>query len=1113
MAKNLIEFSAYNADVVSYDNYDSTKTVLGPDIFKFSGATQPDYFIAPNETTFRDVTQDTGVSNWGDIDAITYQGSLQWVFCLKGNPSTTTTTDIAMYEFNKDTYSYSYIGEIRCTGADTTARNSQGIKANLDYYYTGTVEVTGNTVSGTGTNWLEDRVAIGSRIGFGSTNSNDITNWYRITDYPLMINEPSLINGAPSCVAVDPSTGKIYIGGAFTNYNGTSINRIARLNTDGTIDNTFNPGAGFNNTVTIITIDSAGKLYVGGSFTTYDGVAANRIIKLNSDGTKDATFDNTTGFNSTINEIKLDSLGQIWVGGQFTTYKGVSAPYLTKLNTDGTRDVTYPNTVNPNTTVNTIAVDSNDDVYIGGNFTQVGTPANNSRYIAKISKTGGLDATFIVGAAGTSNAFSSLVYSIFYKSSTNTIVVGGNFSSWKGVSNLYLTEISSTGDALISSAETSSSRVYSIISDSSGNLYTNQSSGITTKRSLTTLRCDPLFTPNVVYQSITSFNTLALSPTASKLYVISSDITVDSGIVCVDANTGERDVNFLTSQDYKSQVLTINSTASYPAGTPYVIEELKIFTLRTSLGTMIVQGISKDDFTQVPTSLTAPQFNFMGLSKGIYNILDTNFNSNSFAITSQNSSSSKDLRILTKESETIHYLYVVSTNGRISRYNVKSAYITQLGTTINGVLRFSRPTEVIVTSNGVNSTTGGSITGFGTGKFTIGTLQTGSAAGIKSIFVDVSVGVGQTQIDTIENNVAPIYAIMNEVPPGSSETFTTAGNVGRVYFMQKIDRLLILNSSSTAKSYITNFRTDLITPTLTSTLYSRDTFDNLAVENSYDIAFLVNGNQLQGSTSNINAPKYPDTLGTGFFGAVENGVLHLCRPLATIQNNLYSVPIECEAEYVNFSNNVFITPKYTLTNVLQIKGLYLNTKKQYGSYRFNIAPEPIVIEYRTSGIDDNSGSWTKFDEIDTLNDQINNDGTSSNLTIQFRFSFKVAGNTCLVNKIYGFSLIYEDDRSDSHYSPSISKSSLSNRIFAWRQSEPWFGNIPDLKIRLYNTTTNKIVFFDTISNSASGTWQYSTDGTTWLTWDASVDNVGNYIRYVADFIPAGIKLRVGLNTI
>jgi hypothetical protein len=96
MAKNLIEFSTYDADIVSYSNYDSTKTILGPDIYTFSATSPADWYIAPNQTTFEDITQDTGVSNWGAIDGIPYLGNKQWIFCLKGYPTNTQNSPCSM---------------------------------------------------------------------------------------------------------------------------------------------------------------------------------------------------------------------------------------------------------------------------------------------------------------------------------------------------------------------------------------------------------------------------------------------------------------------------------------------------------------------------------------------------------------------------------------------------------------------------------------------------------------------------------------------------------------------------------------------------------------------------------------------------------------------------------------------------------------------------------------------------------------------------------------------------------------------------------------------------------------------------------------------------------
>src|SRR5690606_5239549 len=91
------------------------------------------------------------------------------------------------------------------------------------------------------------------------------------------------------------SDGKVVIGGAFSSINGTVRDRIARLNTDGSLDTTFNPGTGANDLVTSISIQSDGKIIIGGWFIFYNGTAIKRIARLNTDGSLDNTFDPGTG--------------------------------------------------------------------------------------------------------------------------------------------------------------------------------------------------------------------------------------------------------------------------------------------------------------------------------------------------------------------------------------------------------------------------------------------------------------------------------------------------------------------------------------------------------------------------------------------------------------------------------------------------------------------------------------------------------------------------------------------------------------------------------------------------------------------------------------------------
>ena len=113
------------------------------------------------------------------------------------------------------------------------------------------------------------------------------------------------------------SDDKILIGGDFTTYDGTSRNHIARLNADGSLDTGFDPGAGANNGVRSVALDADGKILIGGFFREYDGTAINRIARLNADGSLDAGFDPGAGANDGIESVAIQADGKILLGGFF----------------------------------------------------------------------------------------------------------------------------------------------------------------------------------------------------------------------------------------------------------------------------------------------------------------------------------------------------------------------------------------------------------------------------------------------------------------------------------------------------------------------------------------------------------------------------------------------------------------------------------------------------------------------------------------------------------------------------------------------------------------------------------------------------------------------------
>ena len=199
---------------------------------------------------------------------------------------------------------------------------------------------------------------------------------------------------------------------------------ILRLINTNTTENNFNNSIGFNGTVVAITIQPDGKILVGGAFTTYKGLTENRIIRLNSDGTKDLTFDNSIGFNGTVVAITIQPDGKIVCGGQFTTYKGLTENRIIRLNLDGTKDLTFDNSIGFNNGVNAIRIQPDGKILVGGTFNTYKGYNNNAIINLQSS---GLSASTL----NLSSILNTIIFAdtnnVFYASdSTNTYVVDYN---------------------------------------------------------------------------------------------------------------------------------------------------------------------------------------------------------------------------------------------------------------------------------------------------------------------------------------------------------------------------------------------------------------------------------------------------------------------------------------------------------------------------------------------------------------------------------------------------------------------------------------------------------------------------------------------------------------
>jgi len=237
------------------------------------------------------------------------------------------------------------------------------------------------------------------------------------------------------------SDGKILIGGIFTNVGGLAKYRIARFNSDGTIDSSFvtsyNGSFGFGSfpatSVKKIVVQPDGKILVGGYFHNYGNQGYPSILRLNSDGSLDNTFNPGSLFlNDTIHAIKLLSSGKILVGA--TTNR------LKLLNSDGTLDVSFNSGGSgPNGSVYAIDVLSNGKIIIAGEFTQYNLTSNINRLVI-LNTDGSIGQT--VPTSGTNGSIYNIkCYDDNNIYGTESVLIPGNFTDFSGSSVKYIAKL------------------------------------------------------------------------------------------------------------------------------------------------------------------------------------------------------------------------------------------------------------------------------------------------------------------------------------------------------------------------------------------------------------------------------------------------------------------------------------------------------------------------------------------------------------------------------------------------------------------------------------------------------------------------------------------------
>lgn len=187
---------------------------------------------------------------------------------------------------------------------------------------------------------------------------------------------------------------RILAGGEFTCIDGIFRPRIARLNSDTTLDTSFHSGSGADATVQTLAVQSDGKIVLGGDFKSFDGNPRRNIVRLQSNGTIDLTFDPGvgpgpdpgTGAGPSILSMALQQDGKIVVGGFFGSWNGLPRPGIARLLKDGSLDHGFAPTFGSGA-VFPLAIQSDGKLLVNGLY-------NDARGLHRLNGDGLLDETF-----------------------------------------------------------------------------------------------------------------------------------------------------------------------------------------------------------------------------------------------------------------------------------------------------------------------------------------------------------------------------------------------------------------------------------------------------------------------------------------------------------------------------------------------------------------------------------------------------------------------------------------------------------------------------------------------------------------------------------------------
>lgn len=531
----------------------------------------------------------------------------------------------------------------------------------------------------------------------------------------------------------------------------------------------------------------------------------------------------------------------------------------------------------------------------------------------------------------------------------------------------------------------------------------------------------------------------------------------------------------ITTRTSDTALVIGTSAGTIAGGTAYVIEEYRPVILNTNAtatngGIHYVKGITPEDFQSGGTTISSAVST--DDQKAVYWIKDASTQTNIVG-----AGMTIDFAAATPTSLTAYVLDLVSAgNYKFFTYNLRAALTVATGASVSAWL--------IATGN--NTFTG---TGSQNANLSIATASHGTGSGVKSLYMTTTTRVYRTPVTNITTTSTTVFSSpadnIIEVPLGGTSTYAATGALSTIEYMSDIDAFVIGTTHATGNfSYVTQY---VSSGSQFQNQFGRDYkyLDQSAKDNGHPSIF----------SNQITVMTFQDSGGSNLIYATKQGT--------TITTNIiYIMAFGADKSYAAASTGYLISPEITTSNINKYYRAFANHINSIGTGGLAKQTDSFDFYVRTTNISsDATSGWNLIDETNDISSYA---GASS---IQFKVQFRTISEACLPSRVLGINVSYEDNTSDSHYSLSVEKSSISSKIFAWWFNSAFGSTVPTLRVNLYNADTAGLLLTDTTTASANGTFEKTTDGTTWTAYNTTDRANGTtWIRYTPTSLADNIKV-------